>query len=55
MEPFPVGLERNLGGLPRGYRRGVIDGHAVIYSPSSHVIFDVAVLFLTPGSDTNGN
>lgn len=45
MEPLPVAVERGLADLPRGYRRGVIDGHAVIYSPSSRVIFDVAVLF----------
>src|SRR5512147_875171 len=29
-EPFPVELERRLPPLPAGYRRGVIDGHAVI-------------------------
>jgi hypothetical protein len=45
MEPFPVPLEHRLAVLPPGYSRGVIDGHAVIYSPRTHVIFDVAVLF----------
>jgi hypothetical protein len=45
MEPFPVVVERELVVLPSGYRRGVIDGNAVIYNPRTHVIVDVAVLF----------
>ena len=45
MEPFPVAMERQLVALPNGYRRGVIDGHAVIYNPRTQVIVDVAVLF----------
>ena len=45
MEPFPVVVERELVGLPSGYGRGVIDGHAVIYNPRTQVIVDVAVLF----------
>ena len=45
MEPFPVALERDLIVLPQGYRRGVLDGHAVIYQPRTQVIVDVAVLF----------
>jgi hypothetical protein len=45
MEPFPVVVERELVVLPRGYRRGVLDGHAVIYRPDSQLIIDVAVLF----------
>jgi hypothetical protein len=45
MEPFPVVVERELVVLPSGYRRGVIDGNAVIYNPHTHVIVDVAVLF----------
>ena len=44
-EPFPVTLERQLVALPAGYRRGVMDGHAVIFDDRTHVIFDVAVLF----------
>jgi hypothetical protein len=44
MEPFPVRLERDLVVLPRGYRRGVLDGHAVIYRPDTQVIIDVAIL-----------
>lgn len=44
-EPFPVGLERRLPPLAPDYRRGVIDGHAVIYRSRSNVIVDIAVLF----------
>ncbi len=44
-EPFPVAIERQLVVLPAGYRRGVIDGHAVIFNSRTQVIFDVAVLF----------
>ena len=44
-EPFPVALERRLTALPAGYRRGVIDGHAVIYNSRTNVILDVAQLF----------
>jgi hypothetical protein len=44
-EPFPVVVERRLAVLPPSYRRGVIDGHAVIYNTRSNVIIDVAVLF----------
>lgn len=44
MRPIPVYVERDLVVVPRGYRRGVIDGHAVVYNPSG-VIIDVAVLF----------
>jgi hypothetical protein len=45
MQPFPADLDRRLEPLPRGYNRGVIDGHAVIYDTRSHVVLDVAVLF----------
>jgi hypothetical protein len=45
MEPFPVAVERQLAVLPDGYRRGVFDGHAVIYNPRTQVIVDLAVLF----------
>jgi hypothetical protein len=44
MEPFPATLERDCAPLPAGYRRGVIDAHAVIYNTHG-VIIDVAVLF----------
>ena len=44
-DPFPVAIERQLVALPVGYRRGVVDGHAVIFDDRTHVILDVAVLF----------
>ena len=44
-EPFPVAVERQLVALPVGYRRGVMDGHAVIFDDRTHVILDIAVLF----------
>ena len=44
-EPFPAHLERRLVVLPSDHRRGMIDGHAVIYNTRSNVIIDVAVLF----------
>jgi hypothetical protein len=44
MEPFPVELERRLPPLPTGHRRGVLDGHAVIYLPGGAIV-DTAVLF----------
>jgi hypothetical protein len=43
MEPLPVAIERDMPRLPDGYRRGVIDGHAVITRGGT--IIDVAVLF----------
>jgi len=45
LEPFPVAIERRLAPLPTGYRRGVIDSHAVIYNPRTNVIVDIAVLY----------
>jgi len=45
MEPIPVVIEREMVALPTGYRRGVIDGHAVIYNENTGFIVDVAVLF----------
>jgi hypothetical protein len=45
MEPLPVEIERTLPPLPSGYRRGVIEGHAVIYHSGAGTIVDVAVLF----------
>ena len=44
-EPFPVAVERKLPALPHGYRRGVVDGHAVIFDSRRNVVVDVAVLF----------
>jgi hypothetical protein len=45
MEPLPVAIERTLPPLPSVYRRGVIDGHAVVYHSTAGTIIDVAVLF----------
>lgn len=45
MESLPVVLETRLEPLPREYRRGLIDGHVVIYGARSHAIIDVAVVF----------
>jgi hypothetical protein len=44
IRPYPVYVERDLVVLPHGYRRGIIDGHAVIYN-SRGFILDVAMLF----------
>ena len=44
IRPIPVHVERRLPVLPRGYRRGIIDGHAVVHN-SNGLIIDVAVLF----------
>ena len=44
MEPFPATLERDCAPLPAGYRRGVLDAHAVIYNSHGTVV-DVTVLF----------
>ena len=44
-EPFPPSVENRLAPLPHEYRRGVIDGHAVIYNTRSRIVIDVAVLF----------
>jgi len=44
MEPLAVAVERECAPLPAGYRRGVIDAHAVIYTPHGTIV-DVAVLF----------
>ncbi len=44
MEPLPASIERQCAALPAGYRRGVIEGHAVIYN-SRGTIMDVSVLF----------
>jgi len=44
MQPLPASVERECAPLPAGYRRGVIEGHAVIYN-SRGTIIDVAVVF----------
>jgi len=45
MQPFPIVVERQLIVLPQGYRRGVIDGNAVIYEPRRGVVIDATVVF----------
>ena len=45
LQPFPAELERQLSPLPREYRRGVIDGHAVIFTGGTHVAIDVTAVF----------
>ena len=45
IEPFPSTLDRTLVALPGGYKRGVIDGHAVVYDPLTHAIMDIFALF----------
>jgi hypothetical protein len=44
-EPLPLVVERRLVVLPHGYRRGIIDGHAIVFHPHTQVIIDVARLF----------
>jgi hypothetical protein len=44
VRPIPVHIDRHLHGLPRGYRRGIIDGHVVVFN-SRGLIVDLAVLF----------
>jgi len=41
LRPFPVELERRLAPVPRPYRRGFIDGYAVVYDPRTHIIVDL--------------
>src|SRR5919197_3385549 len=45
MEPLPVAVERRLVVLPPDYRRGVIDGYAVVYNPRTQVIVDIVAIF----------
>ena len=44
VEAFPPELERRLPSLPAGHHRGIMDGHALIYSPSGGIV-DVTALF----------
>src|SRR5262245_44114750 len=44
IQPMPVYVERGLPPIPYGYRRGLIDGYAVVYNPSGFIL-DVALLF----------
>src|SRR5262245_5111297 len=45
MRPFPVPVERQLVVLPPDYRRGYIDGYAVVYNPRTQVVIDIAAVF----------
>ncbi len=45
MEPLPVVVERELVPVPMGYRRGFIDGFAVVYNPRSQIVIDVVATF----------
>jgi hypothetical protein len=45
MKPLPLGAEMRLTPLPRNYRRGYIDGYALVYDPATTMIVDVAVVF----------
>ena len=44
-QPFEPALERQLVVLPAGYRRGIVDGQAVILDDRTHVVIDVAAVF----------
>ena len=44
-QPFEPELERRLVVLPAGYRRGIVDGQAVIFDDRTHVLIDVAAVF----------
>ena len=45
MQLIPVEVETQLIPVPVGYRRGIIDGFAVVYNLQSAVIIDVTPLF----------
>jgi len=45
MQPIPVVVEQQLAPLPSGFRRGYIDGYAVVYSPRTNVIIDFVAVF----------
>ena len=45
LQPFDPVVERRLVALPAGYRRGIIDGQAVIFDDRTHVLIDVAAVF----------
>jgi hypothetical protein len=44
LRPFPVRLERRFVELPPYYRRGFLDGYAVVYDPRTRVIVDIAIV-----------
>ena len=44
IHPVPVYVDRRLPPIPRGYRRGIIDGHVVVHNAGGFIL-DVALLF----------
>jgi hypothetical protein len=45
IKPLPLGTEMRLAPLPHDYRRGYIDGYAIVYDPATQMIVDIAVVF----------
>jgi hypothetical protein len=45
LQPFDPEVERHLVALPAGYRRGIVDGRAVIMDDRTRVVVDMAVVF----------
>jgi hypothetical protein len=45
VQPMPEVVERELVPVPTGYRRGFIDGYAVVYDPGTRIIIDVTAIF----------
>jgi hypothetical protein len=45
IEPLPPVVEMRLALLPHKYRRGIIDGYALVYEPATRLIIDVTPLF----------
>ncbi|PWT81188.1 MAG: hypothetical protein C5B57_10980 [Blastocatellia bacterium] len=45
IQPLPV--ERQLVVLPTEYRRGIIDGYAIVYNPRTQVVIDVVAALST--------
>jgi len=45
LQPLDPVVERRLVALPARYRRGIVDGRAVIMDDRTHVMIDMAVVF----------
>jgi len=45
VRPFPSIVERELVVLPQAYRRGIVDGYAVVYDPETRGVVDVVAVF----------
>ena len=45
LQPFPIAVERQMVALPPEYRRGFIDGYAVVYNPRTQVVIDIVAIF----------